>query len=422
MSTLRPRSPVACAHLPRILRIACALAAFLMLASAAATAVGGELSVEDFTFDGPFGCHGATIEKLGPAHFKVTLGHAPEHADWCNMLGFQILRNAKGNALRLDVFFHGGNAYRFNHYPHSSWSYDGHDWHAIGWQKGTTDSSQGDTLLFPEFTEDTVSFGHQVPMSYEDVVRMMDEWQKHPHAKVRVLGKSLGGRNVYRLTITDPDSPLAENVRWVHYFANQHPGEHHAQWRMVGMIRWLLSDERADCRRQRSISHFILLSSPDGPSHGWYRVNAQGVDMNRSYFVDGADREKQAHEAYVVQKDLETLMASETPVTDAWSMHTWGGIVEPILLPGPEMGARLGPWTDFKEIILKNDPHGLVKPLKTYPKPGDTAYWNNGPHVQFGITTVLCEGAGQFTTKQQNLDSGVVLMKSIAEYYHDTRR
>ena len=54
--------------------------------------------------------------------------------------------------------------------------------------------------------------------------------------------------------------------------------------------------------------------------------------------------------------------------------------------------------------------------------PGNAAYRNNGPHVQFGITTVLCEGTGQFTTKPQNLDSGVVLMKSIAEYYHDTRR
>ena len=55
MSTFKQRSPVACARLPRILRIACALAAFLMLASAAATATGGELSVENFTFDGPLG-------------------------------------------------------------------------------------------------------------------------------------------------------------------------------------------------------------------------------------------------------------------------------------------------------------------------------------------------------------------------------
>jgi len=389
----------------------------LLVLSLAGPSRAGELRCEDFRFDGPFGCQGAMIERLQRNHFKITLGHAPGHSDWCNMLGFQILRNAKGNALKLDVCFLGGNAYRFNHYDHSSWSCDGQNWRPIGWQKGTKDSSRGDTLLFPEFTEDTVYFGHQVPMSYENVVEMVRQWEKSPHAVVHVPGKSLGGRNIYRLTITDPESPPAEEHRWGHFFANQHPGEHSAQWRMVGMIRWLLSDAGADCRR-RSISHFILMTSPDGPSGGWYRVNAQGVDMNRSYFVGGADREKQAHEAYIVQRDLEALMASQTPITDAWSMHTWGGIVEPILLPGPEMAGELAPWTGLKEIMIRNDPKELVKPLKTAKEPGNnTTQWNNGPHLQFGITTVLCEGAGSFTTKQENLDSGVVLMKSIAEYY-----
>lgn len=186
------------------------------------------------------------------------------------------------------------------------------------------------------------------------------------------------------------------------------------------MVDWLLSERGADCRR-RSICHFILMSSPDGPSHGWYRVNAQGVDMNRSYFAAGADKKKQAHEAYVVQKDLERLMASQTPVADVWSMHTWGGIVEPILICGPEMSADLGPWEKFKEIMLENDPQGLVKPLKAQDYDGRSTIWSGGPHEQFGITTVLCEGSGNWVSKQKSLDAGAVLMKSIAEYYEGTR-
>jgi len=47
----------------------------------------------------------------------------------------------------------------------------------------------------------------------------------------------------------------------------------------------------------------------------------------------------QCHEAAIVQKDVEQMMASETPVTTLWSMHTWTGIIEPILIPGPEMAA-----------------------------------------------------------------------------------
>ena len=394
---------------------------FATIASLAQVARARELSTEDFTFDGPFGSQGATIERVGTNHFKVVLGHAPEHPTWCNMLGFQILRNAKGNRLRLDVYFYGGDAYRFNHYSYSSWSYNGIDWHPIKWEKETKVSSKGDTLLFPEFEEDTVYFGHQVPMSYENVVEMMERWDQHPHTTVHILGESLKGRNIYRLEITDPQSHHPRDRCWVHYFGNQHPGEHNAQWRMAGMIDWLLSDAGSDCRR-RSISHFVLMMYPDGPSHGWYRVGVQGVDGNRSYLVSGADKQKQAHEAYVTQKDLEKLMVSEAPVTDLWSMHTWGGIVEPIMHPGPEMGTVLPPWTTLRDVIKQNDPDHLVKPLAIREEPGDTSHWNSGPHVQFGITTVLCEGAGSIITRKDNVTSGAVLMKSLAGYYRGTKQ
>jgi len=382
-------------------------------------AAAGELSVDDFKFDGPSGSDGATIEKIGENHFKISLGHAPEQPTWCNMLYFQILRNAKGNKVRVDVEFKGGDAYRFNHNS-ATWSHDAKSWQGIKWCKPDEPSKRGDSLLFPEFTGDVVFFGAQVPMSFENVVECMDRWSKHPHASVHVLGKSLGGRDLYRLEITDPKSPHPRQSRWVHWVGNQHPGEHNSQWRIVGMVDWLLSEEGADCRK-RTICHFVLMTSPDGPSNGWYRVNAQGVDMNRSYFAEGADPEKQAHEAYIVQKDLEELMVSEAPATTVWSMHTWGGPVEPILLSGPEFGSILGPWEQLKEILLKNDPRELVEPLKTSNKPGKPNQWNAGPHIQFGVSNVLCEGSGDWTSKQDCLDAGAVLMKSLAEYYKGTK-
>ncbi|HUT34862.1 MAG TPA: M14 family zinc carboxypeptidase [Planctomycetota bacterium] len=379
-----------------------------------------ELAVEDFKFDGPLGSQGTTIEKVGTNHFKVTLGHAPRQKGWNNKLQFQITRNAKGNALRLDVVFLGGNAYTLNEYFHS-WSHDARTWHPIQWKHKSRDSAKGDALEFPEFAEDIVYVGHQVPMSYEDTVAMIEEWRKSPFVKAHVIGQSLGKRDIHRVEITDPKSPHPEAARWVHYFGNQHPGEHNAQWRMVGMIEWLLSEAGADCR-QRSICHFVLMTSPDAPSKGWYRVNAQGVDMNRSYRAEGADPEKQAHEACVVQKDLEKLMASAAPVSDLWSMHTWGGIVEPVLLAGPEMGARLGPWTGLRDAVERHDPKNLVKPLKLDTKPSPTTYWTEGPHKQFGITTVLCEGGGAIYTRDRNKESGVVLIQGIAEYYKGTRK
>ncbi len=381
---------------------------------------GAELSVADFKFDGPLGSDGAVIEKIGTNHFKMTLGHAPGHPTWANNCQFQIVRNAKGNSLTLDVVFLGGNEFRFNEYFHS-WSYDGKNWTPIHWERDSKDSKEGDTLKFPVFEQDTVYCGLQVPMSYEDLVEMVGVWEKNPNVKVYIIGRSVGKRNIYRLEVTDPKSPVPEEKRWVHYFTNQHPGEHNAQWRMVGMLEWLLSDEGADLRR-RSICHFLIMTSPDAPSHGWYRTNSEGSDMNRAYRPAGSNRQEQTHEPYLCQVDFEKIMASKAPATSCWSFHTWGGVVDPIFTSGPEIGKIIGPASEFAQILERNDPNDLVKPLsyRKEAKYGSTS-WTDGPHMQFGITTILCEGAAVIYTKEKNMESGGVLIKSLAEYWKGTK-
>ena len=238
--------------------------------------------------------------------------------------------------------------------------------------------------------------------------------------RVHVLGKSLGGRNLYRLTITDPSSHNPPARRWVHHFANQHPLECCSQWRIAGMIDWLLSDEAVQ-HRQRTICHFTLMMSPDAASHGWYRTNGQGFDMNRTYRAEGADKTKQAHEAYVFQSDLEALMRSEAPLTTSWEMHTWQGLMDPIIRgQGPEMGKEVGPWEDLKKLLAKYDTQKLSKPLTAVAEPHPEGHWDCGPFRQFGITNVLVEG-GSDADMQQNLDAGEALMRAIVEYYRGLR-
>ena len=118
-------------------------------------------------------------------------------------------------------------------------------------------------------------------------------------------------------------------------------------------------------------------------------------------------------------------MRSDSPVTMLWSMHTWQGIVEPLLRPGPEMDdARVGDWTRLRDILSGNDPRRLIKPLAASDRPSrlGAVSWTGGPYERFGISVVLCEGAGGIYTKEENLDSGAVLMKSIAQYYTGLRR
>ncbi len=379
------------------------------------------LVVNDFSFDGPLGSHGATIAALARNHFSVRLGAAPNQPGWPNKLNMRILGNARGNPLRLDVAFPQGTDYAFNEY-HQSFSYDGRHWHPIAWERGYGASPRADTLHFPPFTGDQVWVGTQTPMSWDvDALGLIAKWRSHPDVTVHTVGKTLGGRDMLRLEVTGAASPHPRARRWVHYLANQHPGEHNSQWRLAGLVDWLLSDAAAEVR-QRQIVHVIMMMSPDAPAHGWYRVNGQGVDMNRSYRPTGADPERQAHEAYLWQRDLEGLMASDAPVTTAWAIHTWSGIVEPQIIPGPELQGALGDWTGLRAAMAQADRLGLIESL-TLAKVGQyqNTTWTDGPHAQFGITTVLCEGGAVLQTRQLNEDSGAAIIQALGRFYAGLR-
>ncbi len=384
------------------------------------------LSVEDFDFSGPLGSQGARIEERGENHFHITLSHAPNNPHWPNMANFTITGNAKGNPLRIDATA-GDHAspkpgWSFNNHPYA-WSADCETWHVVEWQQGSRETLAHDTLIFPPFPADTIYAGLQTPLTYEHSVKLINEWCTSPYASQHLITHSHEGRPIVRLDITDPHSPHSPDKRWGHYFTHQHPGEHHAQWRMIGMVRWLLSDDpEAQDFRQRSICRFLLWMSPDGPSHGWYRVNAEGVDMNRSYRAQGSDQQEQTHEAYHCQKDLENLMASTTPIDTIWAMHTWRGLVEPMIYGcGPEFGTSVGEWTQLKNTLAELDVDQLIKPLALRdPERRPQATWTRGPLTQFGITSILCEGANTFN-QQQNLTSGQTLIHALARFYKGVR-
>jgi murein tripeptide amidase MpaA len=90
------------------------------------------------------------------------------------------------------------------------------------------------------------------------------------------------GRDLYRVTITDPQGDVPMSRRWVHLdAANQHPDEGVAQWHIARMAKWFLSDEAVETHA-RTIAHFTFMMNSDGVARGWCRVNVQGIDMNRS--------------------------------------------------------------------------------------------------------------------------------------------
>ncbi|QDS86925.1 Zinc carboxypeptidase [Rosistilla ulvae] len=392
----------------------------VLLCSLSTQAVAAELKVSDFSFEGEYGSEGASLKQLGSNHFLIRLKTVPEQPRWTNMVQFIIESNAKGNTLQIDLEVP-ANESGLNEKGvrgFISWSADRENWNPVPRKVTERDGKTFVSLVFPEFTQDKIYVGGEVPLSYEHCVALLKDFQQHSDAQLHEIGKSVQGRTIYRLTITDPKSPMPPEKRWAHHFVNQHCYEYNAQWRMVGMIRYLLSDAGAECR-QKHVWHFVVQMNVDGPASGLGRVNTQGRDMNRSYSSKGSGVEEQAFESFVVQRDLESLMASETPITTTWSMHTWDGpLVEPMVRPGRDMGTKVGPWTELRDILAATDRDGQFKKMYSAMSMKLTpTTWCSGTFIQFGVSAFCCEGGGHIMSLDETLKTGEVLTKALHEFY-----
>lgn len=365
----------------------------------------------DFDFQPPLGSDGTRICTLGEDHFQIDLGTAPGHPAWSNVLQFAIRRNARGHRLRLEVTF---DYDREKLFPYNesfvSFSYDKIHWRPVFWTYG--DSRDGwntpHNLIFPKFTQDQVFVGGQVPFDLETLESLMSLWTTSPYVRVEELGRSVQGRPVLKLTIAD-FAHINGRPR-THYFKNEHGGEGCARWRMAGIVDWLLSEQAADFRKHH-ICHLVILSNPDGPANGWLRVNADGVDQNRTFLVDGPDPAIQSIESFICQRDVETIMNSDYPLETFWSFHTWRGPGEVLVRPG----TTLTDWHILRDRLIDLDEDGLFEPMHDFrPKFQESSMWSEGVHDRHGITTFLSEGGTTHYTKDQCTKAGAMLIRALA--------
>lgn len=104
-----------------------------------------------------------------------------------------------------------------------------------------------------------------------------------------VIGKSVQGRDLHLLTITQAPDPQAVPTVWL--MCRQHAWESGTSFVGEGAIRHLLSPAGADLRR-RAVFKILPMQDPDGCAQGGIRFNRNGYDLNRNW--DTADPESEA--------------------------------------------------------------------------------------------------------------------------------
>ncbi|MBD8238717.1 M14-type cytosolic carboxypeptidase [Pseudomonas fluorescens] len=129
---------------------------------------------------------------------------------------------------------------------------------------------------------------------------LIDQALKDAGTQLLATGKSVEGRDIQLLR----RGKGGEGRRNVWIIAQQHPGEHMAEWFMEGIVERLQQDGDAEMKKLLAAADLYLVPNmnPDGAFHGHLRTNAMGQDLNRAWQSASQDR---SPEVLFVQQQME---------------------------------------------------------------------------------------------------------------------
>jgi murein tripeptide amidase MpaA len=229
------------------------------------------------------------VDWVAPAHARCAVQGESDQDGRNRQANWYYFRvdGAKGKELTLDLvdlvgeynYQAGSHAVTKDTYP--VYSYDDRNWRhfeAIEWD----DKEVRLRLRFtPE--QDRVWIAHVPPYTNDHLARLIADVAEHPHLHREVVGRTVDGREMLLLTVTDPQiPPVKKKVVWLMF--RQHSWETGSSWAGEGALRYLLSDDPQAVRiRRETIFKIFPMADPDGVARGGVRFNAHGYDLNRNW-------------------------------------------------------------------------------------------------------------------------------------------
>jgi murein tripeptide amidase MpaA len=124
---------------------------------------------------------------------------------------------------------------------------------------------------------------HVQPYTNRHLASLLDAFRSSPYLERVSAGRTVEGREMPLLTITNPKTPEAgKRVIWLMF--RQHAWEAGSSWVSDGALRFLLSgDPRAARLRDQTVFKIFPMADPDGVFHGGVRFNRNGYDLNRNW-------------------------------------------------------------------------------------------------------------------------------------------
>jgi hypothetical protein len=161
------------------------------------------------------------------------------------------------------------------------YSYDGRTWKHF--DRCAWDDAKKEATICFRGEADTIWIAHVPPYTPRDLRRLLDDVRRSPHAMIEVIGKTVQGRDIPLVTVTDLGAAdAAKRVVWLQ--ARQHAWEAGTSYVMEGALRFVISDDpAARALREKVIFKFTPLVDLDGCANGKVRFNANNYDVNRHW-------------------------------------------------------------------------------------------------------------------------------------------
>lgn len=177
---------------------------------------------------------------------------------------------------------------------HAAASYDQRNWFRV---PSRFDDGALDFSLEPR--EAQVWFAYFEPYSRARHDWLIEQALSKAGAELFASGQSIEGRAIQLLRVSR--NPAAPRKIWI--IAQQHPGEHMAEWFMEGLIERLQQrgDAELDALLARAELYLVPNMNPDGAVRGHLRTNAAGQDLNRAWQSANA---AQSPEVLFVQQQM----------------------------------------------------------------------------------------------------------------------
>ncbi|XBQ16315.1 MAG: M14-type cytosolic carboxypeptidase [Oceanicaulis sp.] len=149
------------------------------------------------------------------------------------------------------------------------------------WLRAETRYEDGRLVIEHTPEADSVWLAYFAPYTMARHEALVAACQHSPRARLDVIGQTLDGRDMDRLTVGEPGA--GKKTIWV--IARQHPGETMAEWAAEGFLERLLdeADPVARALLDRAVIHVVPNMNPDGSARGHLRTNAKGVNLNREW-------------------------------------------------------------------------------------------------------------------------------------------